>query len=166
MSDRTAARRLPTSSTRLKNMRTPQRFSIDKIPTTLALTGAALMAATLALLQSPQSANAADAPSAGDAERGAEQFDATCAECHGASATAPTLRGIIGREVASVASFTTYSEGLKAKRPMKWTKETLDAYITAPNKFVPGSLMFRQYSDPQMRADIIAFLETLPPPRE
>ena len=109
-------------------------------------------------------ANAAAMP-AGDADRGAEQFEATCAECHGAAATAPTLRGIIGREVASIESFYGYSEAMKAKKPMKWTKENIFAYLKSPPSFIPNNLMYREYPDAQMRADIIAFLETLPPPK-
>ena len=102
----------------------------------------------------------------GDAERGAEQFETTCAECHGPAATAPTLRGIIDRPIASVASFYGYSEALKAKQPMKWTTANLDAYLKSPPTFAPGNNMYRDYPDAQMRADIIAFLATLPPPRQ
>jgi cytochrome c len=109
-------------------------------------------------------ANAADAV-VGDADRGAEQFEATCAECHGAAATAPTLRGIINRPIASITSFYGYSEALKSKQPMTWTKESLNTYMKSPPTFAPGNLMYREYPDAQMRADIIAFLETLPPPR-
>jgi cytochrome c len=101
----------------------------------------------------------------GDAERGEQEFEATCAECHGAAATAPTLRGVIGRPIASVASFSGYSDALKAKSAMKWTKENLNTYLTSPRAFAPGNLMFREFPDAQMRADVIAYLETLPPPR-
>jgi len=101
----------------------------------------------------------------GDAERGEQEFEATCAECHGAAATAPTLRGVIGRPIASVASFSGYSDALKAKSSMKWTKENLNTYLTSPRDFAPGNLMFREFPDAQMRADVIAYLETLPPPR-
>jgi cytochrome c len=101
----------------------------------------------------------------GDADRGAEHFEATCAECHGPAATAPTLRGIINRPIASIASFYGYSEALKAKSPMTWTVANLDAYLKSPAKFIPGNLMNRDYPDAQMRADVIAFLATLPPPR-
>jgi cytochrome c len=101
----------------------------------------------------------------GDAERGEQEFEATCAECHGAAATAPTLRGVIGRPIASVASFSSYSDALKAKSSMKWTKENLNIYLTSPRDFAPGNLMFREFPDAQMRADVIAYLETLPPPR-
>lgn len=103
---------------------------------------------------------------AGDAERGSDQFEATCSECHGPAATAPTLRGIINREVASDTNFTGYSDAMKAKKPMKWTKENLNEYLVAPKKYIPGSFMNREYPDAQMRADVIAFLETLPPPKD
>jgi len=102
----------------------------------------------------------------GDADRGADQFEATCSECHGPAATAPTLRGIINREVAGDRAFTGYSDAMKAKKPMKWTKQNLSEYLISPNKFVPGSYMNREFPDAQLRADVIAFLETLPPPRE
>jgi cytochrome c2 len=64
-----------------------------------------------------------------------------------------------------VEDFYGYSEALKAKQPMKWTKENIDKYLQAPAKFIPGNLMYREYPDAQMRADIIAFLESLPPPK-
>ena len=108
----------------------------------------------------------AQTPAAGDAERGEQQFEATCAECHGAAATAPTLRGIINRPIASVADFYGYSEGLKAKKNLTWTKENLNAYLKSPPDFAPGNIMYRDYPDAQLRADVIAFLETLPPPRQ
>jgi cytochrome c len=100
---------------------------------------------------------------AGDAGRGEEQFEATCAECHGPAATAPTLRGIINRPIASIASFYGYSEAMKAKKTETWTVANLDAYLKSPMTFAPGNLMYRDYPDAQMRADVIAFLATLPP---
>lgn len=106
------------------------------------------------------------AQASGDAERGEQLFEATCAECHGAAATAPTLRGVIGRPIASVANYYGYSEALKSKSSLTWTKENLDAYLKSPTDFAPGNLMYREYPDAQFRADIIAFLETLPPPRQ
>ena len=101
----------------------------------------------------------------GDADAGAEQFEATCAECHGPAATAPTLRGIIGRPIASVEDFYGYSEAMKAKKNMTWTVKNLDSYLKSPADFAPGNLMYREYPDAKMRADVIAFLATLPPPR-
>jgi cytochrome c len=43
-----------------------------------------------------------------------------------------------------------------------WDEQALDAYIAAPQKVVPGNLMaFSGIADPNRRADLIAFLETL-----
>jgi cytochrome c len=101
----------------------------------------------------------------GDANAGAEIFDSVCEECHGAAATAPTLRGIIGRPLASVDSFDGYSDALKAKKSLTWTPANLDLFLKSPKDFVPGTLMYKTVPDAKDRADIIAFLASLPPPR-
>jgi cytochrome c len=102
----------------------------------------------------------------GDVTAGAEIFDSVCEECHGAAATAPTLRGIIGRPFASVDSFDGYSDALKAKRSLTWTPANLDSFLKSPKDFVPGTLMYKTVPDAKDRADIIAFLASLPPPRD
>lgn len=99
-----------------------------------------------------------------DAEAGAETYNTVCKGCHGVS-IAPTLRGVIGRPIASVASFAAYSDGLKAKSSMSWTEANLDAFLTAPATFAPGTLMTQTIPDAQRRADLIAYLGMLPPPR-
>jgi cytochrome c len=115
--------------------------------------------------QTPPKAKEAGETIAGDPEAGEQQFEAVCAECHGAAATAPTLRGIIGRPIASVATYYGYSEALKAKKSLTWTEANLNAYLKSPPTFAPGNLMYREFPDAKMRADIIAYLATLPPPR-
>jgi cytochrome c len=116
--------------------------------------------------------SAAGAPSAtetavsGDANAGAELFDSVCEECHGAAATAPTLRGIIGRPAASIESFDGYSEALKAKKSLIWTPANLNLFLKSPKAFVPGTLMYKTVPDEKDRADIIAYLASLPPPRK
>lgn len=102
---------------------------------------------------------------AGDAEAGAELYSAECRGCHAVS-IAPTLRGVIGRPIASVAAFTGYSEGLKAKNGETWSEANLDTFLTAPSAFAPGTLMVKAIADPQQRADVIAYIATLPPPRQ
>ena len=144
-------------------------ISLMAIPTAALATALAIFALSASAKNPPNPDDAksakADASLVGDPDRGADQFEATCAECHGAAATAPTLRGIVNRPVASIATFYGYSEALKAKQPMTWTVENLNAYLKSPPKFAPGNLMDREYPDAQMRADIIAFLATLPPPK-
>jgi cytochrome c len=137
-------------------------------PTRTALALTTLVAAVSAVAIFALNATAQTPPKAdivGDADRGEEQFAATCAECHGPAATAPTLRGIINRPIASIASFYGYSEAMKAKKAELWTAANLDAYLKSPMTFAPGNLMYRDYPDAQMRADVIVFLATLPPPK-
>jgi cytochrome c len=99
-----------------------------------------------------------------DAEAGAETYNSVCKGSHGVS-IAPTLRGVVGRPIASVASFAGYSDALKAKSSMSWTETNLDAFLTAPATFAPGTLMTQTIADAQQRADLIAYLAMLPPPR-
>ncbi|HEX5007933.1 MAG TPA: c-type cytochrome [Hyphomonadaceae bacterium] len=102
---------------------------------------------------------------AGDADAGAEIYATECRGCHSVS-IGPTLRGVINRPVASVASFAGYSAALKAKSPMIWTVANIDIFLTQPQEVAPGSLMVKSIPDVQQRADIIAYLASLPPPRE
>jgi cytochrome c len=101
---------------------------------------------------------------AGDAEAGAELYSTECRGCHAVS-IAPTLRGVIDRPIASVASFTGYSDGLKAKASGTWTLANLDTFLKVPGEFAPGTLMVKSIPDAQARADVIAYIATLPPPR-
>lgn len=100
----------------------------------------------------------------GDPEAGAETYTTVCKGCHGVS-IAPTLRGVIGRPIASVATFAGYSDALKTKSSMTWTQANLDAFLTEPAAFAPGTLMTQTIADAQRRADLIAYLASLPPPR-
>lgn len=99
-----------------------------------------------------------------DPEAGAETYNTVCKGCHGVS-IAPTLRGVVGRRIASVATFAGYSDALKARSAMSWTEANLEAFLTAPGAFAPGTLMTQTIPDAQQRADLIAYLTTLPPPR-
>jgi cytochrome c len=117
--------------------------------------------------QSPaRPASTSDTAISGDANAGAELFDSVCEECHGAAATAPTLRGIIGRPAASIESFDGYSEALKARKSLTWTPANLNLFLKSPKDFVPGTLMYKTVPDEKDRADIIAYLASLPPPRK
>jgi cytochrome c len=111
-------------------------------------------------------ASTAETAISGDANAGAELFDSVCEECHGAAATAPTLRGIIGRPAASIESFDGYSEALKAKKSLIWTPANLNLFLKSPKDLVPGTLMYKTVPDEKDRADIIAYLASLPPPRK
>ena len=104
-------------------------------------------------------------PAAGqDAEHGKAVF-ARCGICHSGKAgsgpvVGPALGGLIGRKAGTLAGFQ-YSKSL-AQSDIVWNAETLDRYIEAPQKVVPGNKMaFFGLKDPTDRQDLIAYLETL-----
>lgn len=106
-------------------------------------------------------ASVANAQAAGDPAKGKTVF-ARCAACHdlntGATRLGPSMKGIIGRKAGAVAGFA-YSPAMKAKA-VTWNPQTLDAYLTAPAKYIPGNKMpFAGLSNPQDRADLIAYLK-------
>lgn len=125
---------------------------------------AALVLAALASSAIAQSQEVTLNGLTGDADAGAEIYATDCRGCHAVS-IAPTLRGVLNRPIASAAGFAGYSEALKAKSPETWTEASLDAFLTAPQTFAPGTLMVKATPDAQQRADLIAYLASLPPPR-
>ena len=102
------------------------------------------------------------ATAVGDPGRGADSFDANCAECHSVAKTlknkkGPTLFGLFGRPAASIAGLD-YSPALEAAG-FAWNTEKLDLYVTAPKKLVPdGKMKFDGLSDAGERADLLSFL--------
>ncbi|MEZ0496246.1 cytochrome c family protein [Sphingomonas sp. IW22] len=87
---------------------------------------------------------------------------AACKACHtvekGArSGIGPNLHGVAGRDAASVPGFR-YSTALKNSK-LTWDDASLDAFIAAPTKKVPGTRMPIGMADPKKRAAIIAYLK-------
>ncbi|MBP8248082.1 MAG: c-type cytochrome [Phenylobacterium sp.] len=93
---------------------------------------------------------------------GAKTFQFQCKTCHGAKSTpmGPSLAGVAGRKIASLADFK-YSAGLTAKAPATWTDANLDAYLAAPAKFAPGTKMMTGVANPADRAAVVAYMKTL-----
>jgi nitrite reductase (NO-forming) len=84
-----------------------------------------------------------------------------CQACHslepGKTILGPSLAGIVGRKSAADASFN-YSPALK-QAALTWDAATLDAYLTDPQKVVPGNRMpFPGLKTDRDRKDVIAFL--------
>lgn len=97
----------------------------------------------------------------GDAVRGKRIFK-KCAVCHslkpGKIKIGPPLHGVFDREAGSVKRFR-YSKAMKSA-DIVWSRETLDRYLAAPKKFVPGNRMpFPGLKDAGERAGLIAYLE-------
>lgn len=88
-----------------------------------------------------------------------------CVACHtfaegGKAIVGPNLYNVVGAPHAHMAGFN-YSEGMRA-RTGNWTFEELDAWLTKPSSVVPGTRMaFPGIPDPQLRANVIAWLRTL-----
>jgi cytochrome c len=112
----------------------------------------------------------APAVAEGDAAKGKAAF-AKCAICHqvgpgAATLVGPELNGIVGRKAGSVADYP-YSAGMKklAGEGFTWTEENLDKWIADPKAMIPDSpmsLAVPGIPDAGERADIIAYLKTVP----
>lgn len=122
-------------------------------------------AAVIAALAASATAQDTSASLSGDADAGAEVYGEACRGCHAVS-IAPTLRGLIGRPIASVQGFAGYSDALKARSGEAWTQANISLFLTSPQSFAPGTLMVKTVEDAQQRADIIAYIASLPPPRQ
>jgi cytochrome c len=87
-----------------------------------------------------------------------------CAACHTfgkgePNRVGPNLYGVVGRERGSHAGFN-YSAAMKGK-PGKWTVEDLNAFLSNPRGFVPGtSMSFAGLPRGSERADVIAYLNS------
>ncbi|RME17384.1 MAG: cytochrome c family protein [Alphaproteobacteria bacterium] len=113
--------------------------------------------------EAPAEVSFADLYAAADAGKGKKVFG-KCKACHkledGANATGPTLYGVVGRPVASVAGFN-YSDALKGLGG-EWTPERLNEWLTSPKAYAPGNKMtFAGLKKPQDRANLIAYLATI-----
>lgn len=99
----------------------------------------------------------------GDARAGAAAYDASCGGCHSldANRVGPAHRTVVGRKAGTVPGYT-YSPALK-KAKIVWTAATLDAWLSDPQKMVPGTRMAFRLTDAKRRADIIAFLAAQQP---
>ncbi len=99
-----------------------------------------------------------------DAAKGA-QYAKVCQTCHNFEKGAgpkigPPLWGVAGRPIASVPGFP-YSDSLKSIGG-NWTWEALNTMVSNPKMEASGTKMaFPGEKDPQRRADILAFLQTL-----
>lgn len=103
----------------------------------------------------------ADAPAAGGGDPIAGRLVfRKCQACHsmepGKTILGPSLAGIIGRKAGSEPGYN-YSPAMKQANVV-WDAKTLSAYLSDPQKFVPGNKMpFPGLKTDHDRADIVAF---------
>jgi cytochrome c len=85
-----------------------------------------------------------------------------CIACHtinqgGANGIGPNLYASVGKPHGHVAGFA-YSDALKGV-PGDWSFEALDAWLTSPRKYAPGTKMtFAGLGNPEDRANVIAYM--------
>ncbi len=89
---------------------------------------------------------------------------ARCAACHdskGAGADlGPSLAGVVGRKAGSRDDFR-YSRPM-ARSGIVWSEQNLDAFLKAPDQFVPGTRMpFEGLPSDAERAAVIRHLKSL-----
>ena len=89
---------------------------------------------------------------------------AQCAACHavekGKHGIGPSLAGVYGTKSGELAGFA-FSDAMKNAN-LTWDDATLDKYLTAPMKLVPGTKMtFAGLSDAAKRKEVIEYLKTL-----
>ncbi len=101
---------------------------------------------------------------AADAAKGENVFK-KCSACHkvdGTDGTGPHLNGVVDRAKASVGGFG-YSEALVAMAADAWTPDNLNAFLTSPKAYAPGTKMaFNGLPKVEDRANLIAWLATQP----
>jgi cytochrome c len=100
----------------------------------------------------------------GDATAGAQVFK-KCASCHTATQpvniVGPSLMGVVGRPVASVASYS-YSPAMKAfgEGGRVWTEALLAKYLPSPQFLVKGTRMtFPGLKNDKDIENVIAYLK-------
>jgi cytochrome c len=102
--------------------------------------------------------------SAQNASSGRQLFQSRCSICHSAQpgriVVGPSLFGVVGRHSGRMPGFEYSAANLQSN--LTWDPATLDRYLSNPQQLVPGTLMtFSGLRNPQQRADVIAYLETL-----
>lgn len=101
-----------------------------------------------------------------DAAKGATLFN-KCAACHtitngGPNGLGPNLWGVLGEPIGKGKGFA-FSAALAGKGG-NWDWKSLDAWLTSPRTFAPGTKMtFAGLSNPQERADLMAYINSQSP---
>ena len=97
-----------------------------------------------------------------DPAKGAEVFK-KCAACHtvtqgGANGIGPNLYATMGEPIGQGKAGFAFSDGLKAVGGA-WDFQKMDAWLTSPKKFAPGTKMtFAGLSKPEDRANLAVYL--------
>ena len=133
------------------------------------LAPASLPAEAAHLNAKTQSSSLTTVAASADSARGAEVFR-VCSACHtigrgGPDVDGPNLYGVVGAPVAERRPRYGYTQVLRDVGGV-WTEQRLEAWLTNPVAFAPGTAMhFAGLDDAKDRADVIAYLATQGPAR-
>jgi cytochrome c len=96
-----------------------------------------------------------------DSTRGKDLFERRCGGCHALDndKEGPRLRSVFGRPSGSISSFK-YSDGFKNAH-ITWNAESLEKWLTDPDKVIPDNDMAFHVEKADERRDIIAYLKEL-----
>jgi cytochrome c len=129
-----------------------------------ALPSSAGAVATAAAPPAPKETPLPELLAKADPKKGAADAK-ICATCHnfdkgGGAKIGPDLWGVVGRPVASAPGFA-YSDSVKSLGG-DWSYAKLNDWIANPKAMASGTKMaFAGEKEPQKRADILAYLQTL-----
>ena len=100
---------------------------------------------------------------AGDATHGKELYESRCVACHSVdeSRVGPAHKGVFGRRAGRVVGYD-YSAALKTSKVV-WSEKTLGAWLTSPERTIPGQKMGYSVTEAVDRADLIAYLRAVSP---
>jgi|WetSurMetagenome_2_1015567.scaffolds.fasta_scaffold32890_2 cytochrome c len=95
---------------------------------------------------------------------GKNVYEEECADCHtisGKNKKGPSLVGMFGRKAGTSPGYENNSDAVK-NSGITWNSDTLDQYIAAPKKTIPGTKMkYDGLTDSKARADLISFINSL-----
>lgn len=94
-----------------------------------------------------------------EAPSGEALYRQRCQMCHGTPGNpktlAPDLNGVVGRKAGSTKF--SFSTALKQSK-ITWNRASLDQYLAAPSRMVPGTRMAIGVSNPSQRKAILDYL--------
>lgn len=102
---------------------------------------------------------AMSAQAAGDVAHGQALYQSKCTTCHSIdyNGVGPAHKNLFGRKAGSLPDYS-YSPAVKASSVV-WSEQTLDKWLTNPEKFIPGQKMGFLVPSAKERADLIAYLK-------
>ena len=97
-------------------------------------------------------------------DAGKALFESRCVACHSvdASRVGPLLRGVVGRNVASVAGYE-YSDALKRMNG-RWDIRRLEMWLRDPQSIAPGTKMAFSLTSSTERSAVIQYLASISAP--